>query len=251
MTISSLQTPEERLCSRTWRLVNSRWLLWSILSFGLLTGVGFLIHAITTKNRRLLISAVIWLAVGATYVALSTVIDSGTKANPAQTPASQFLGGFVFAMWVGGVTHSALSNRSWLRWKAEEKPKGAWYASTDSPSAGSRSRDAQPAGVQEAFKTVGVEPHQSDPPLLIDINSASVTEIMSLGADEKSAKRIVEQRAKYGSFENQDDLLQKSQVPPHVILSMGSSLTYVAVSDKPNLQNDTPTESPTRRKLDF
>jgi hypothetical protein len=53
-------TPEEKLCSRWWRLGHSAWLLISILSVGIFTWVGFLFIGIQAKNRYWLISAGGW-----------------------------------------------------------------------------------------------------------------------------------------------------------------------------------------------
>lgn len=248
--MANLQTPEERLCSRSWRLKNSAWLLWSICSAGLFTGVGFLIHAIAMKSKKMYIVAGAWILAAVVYAILASFIDTGTKANPSQTIEAKLLSGYITALFIGGIAHSALTNRSWLRWKANNSGSGTpWYASGDNVQAPSQKQQNPSA---EAFSQVGIG-NNSLQSTGLNINSASVDQLIEQGFDAASASKIVKEKTSKGPYTSQDDLLQRSGVAPHVVLSAGSVLTYEtpegsATSSAPQQSDNSPSN---RRKLDF
>lgn len=249
--MAAMQTPEERLCSRSWRLKNSAWLLWSIVSAGLLTGVGFLIHAIAMKSKKMYLIAGAWILAGVIYVVLSSFIDTGTKENPVDTPEAKFLGGYITALFFGGVTHSALTNRSWLRWKAHNSGNGTpWYAgSNGDPSSNANTQNDSTA---KAFSGVGIGSSFSGGSP-VDVNTASIDELVGQGFDAVSASKIVSEKKKTGPFRDQDDLLQRSGVAPHIVLAAGNELTYGTDQNSQNSNSPENNNGSTsnRRKLDF
>lgn len=121
-------TPEEKLCSRTWRLGHSAWLLWSILGMGLVTWVGFLINGVRIKSRKWIVAAGFWALFVVVYMVFFAGIETGTKANPANTPAANVAGGYLVFGWIAGIVHSMVWRREWLRRRAslDDTP---WYGS--------------------------------------------------------------------------------------------------------------------------
>lgn len=248
--MASLDTPEERLCSRSWRLKNSAWLLWSILSAGLFTGVGFLIHAIAMKNKKMFIFAGAWILAAVIYFVFSSFIDSGTKENPAQTTEAKLLGGYITAVFIGGVTHSALTNRSWLRWKAHNSgSNGPWYAGSSQPS---NQLKTPTKSATEALSSVGVG-SGAESNTMVDVNTATPDQLIAQGFDAASASKIVSEKSKSGPYTSQDDLLQRSGVAPHIVLSAGSALEYTqqGPGTRPKAPSSVDGASANRRKLDF
>lgn len=120
-------TPEEKLCSRSWRLRNSAGVLWSILSFGLLTGVNFLIRGVKSKNKLWIGMGIGFLLVGVGVMVTSSMIDSGTKAAPKSSPELTIWGWVMFTSFIGGVIASFVTNKKWLIWKAHVDDR-KWYA---------------------------------------------------------------------------------------------------------------------------
>lgn len=120
-------TPEEKLCSRKWRLLNSAGVLWSILSFGLLTCVNFLVRGIQSQNRRWIIYGIGFAILSVVLLTWSSNVNSGTKEAPVSTPGSTAWGWVWFLSWIGGIVLSVITNRKWLMWKAHHG-NNKWYA---------------------------------------------------------------------------------------------------------------------------
>src|SRR6478672_10988144 len=120
-------TPEEKLCSRTWRLRNSAGVLWSILSFGFLTGVGFLIRGVKAKNKLWIMMGVGFLVLGVGLMVATGTYDSGTKEAPIRSTASTIWGWIWFSTFIAGVVLSIIMNRKWLVSKAHAGD-AKWYA---------------------------------------------------------------------------------------------------------------------------
>lgn len=226
-------TPEEKLCSRWWRLRHSAWLLFSILSVGLLTWVGFLLIGIQSKKRYWLISAAGWGLVFVVYVVSTGQIESGTKEAPVESFASDMQALGLFLMWFGGMIHSFTVRRAWLRWKAQ-KGATAWYANPATPQIPQAApnldtgvldralRDQNHSQVQAAAPRVQ---HLSAPPIVasnkIDLNHSSRSELKSvLQIDDAWADWVIATRDRLGGFSTVDQLMTEAQMPPHMFLAM-------------------------------
>jgi hypothetical protein len=120
-------TPEEKLCSRKWRLLNSAGVLWSILSFGLLTCVNFLVRGIKSQNRLWIIYGIGFAVLSVVVLSWSSNVNSGTKEAPVSTPESTAWGWVWFLSWIAGIVLSVMTNRKWLMWKAHHG-NNRWYA---------------------------------------------------------------------------------------------------------------------------
>ncbi|WP_284753521.1 helix-hairpin-helix domain-containing protein [Curtobacterium sp. ME-Dv--P-122a] len=238
-----MNTPEERLCSRSWRLRHSSWVLWSVLTFGLVNAVGFWIVAAKTKRLAWILIAVGWTVIDVLVWVLSSVVDTGTKADPSDSIESTLVGLFVLANWAGGIVHAFLLRKSWLRWRAHHQP-GAWYSSSDrsngapthqpmpmsrqqadsvlrnpeaadyrlrsappAPEGGGRNADAPPSGAWR-------------PPQPVDVNRAGVDAFRSLGLTPQDAQHIVLARDRLGGFRSKDQLMTAAGLPPHVYLNL-------------------------------
>jgi DNA uptake protein ComE-like DNA-binding protein len=120
-------TPEEKLCSRKWRLLNSAGVLWSVLSFGLLTCVNFLVRGSKSRNRLWIIYGVGFAILSVVVLSWSSNVNSGTKEAPVSSPESTAWGWFWFLSWITGIVLSVMTNRKWLMWTAHHG-NNKWYA---------------------------------------------------------------------------------------------------------------------------
>lgn len=120
-------TPEEKLSSRKWRLLNSAGVLWSILSFGLLTCVNFLVRGSKSRNRLWIIYGVGFAILSVVVLSWSSNVNSGTEEATVSSPDSTAWGWFWFLSWIAGIVMSLMTNRKWLMWKAHHGDK-KWYA---------------------------------------------------------------------------------------------------------------------------
>lgn len=242
-------TPEEKLCSRTWRMRNSAGILWCILSMGLLTGVGFLIRGVKARNKTWLGLGIGFLVLGIGLMAATSTFDSGTKEHPIHSVASDIWGWCYFITFAGGLIATIITNRRWLLWKAHASDV-KWYAKagTSQPPV-----NASPAHAYDPFKAVptafsapptpGAFPTQAPTVQsaaasrsfvapasagLLDVNAASAQHLQAkLGVDATTADRIIETRqALGGSFTSFEQLMSKAQVPPHLLIPHRASLTF-------------------------
>ncbi len=235
-----MTTPEERLCSRSWRLRNSIWLLWPALSLGTLTSVGMLRNGLKTKQRNWLIFAAVYGAWTICFFVSSNLAESGTKENPANSVGSNILYSATLVLWLVGMVHSFHLNRSWLRWRAAN-PKGqtAWYASGVPAPAPSASPPPQP--VQDPAETLsglyrgGASGSSTRTTTPVDLNTATPAELSALGIDGLSVDRIVAARTRLSGFHATDQLMTEAGVPPHVYAAIrGSVLADPSPSTPPS-----------------
>ena len=265
-------TPEEKLCSRSWRLRNSAGVLWSILSFGLLTGVNFLIRGVKSKNKLWIGMGVGFLIVGIGVMATSSMIDSGTKEAPKSSPELTIWGWVMFTSFIGGVIASFVTNKKWLIWKAHVDDR-KWYAKASGPQSANNPSPAHgynPNAAAAAFATPpATAPYTPQPSYAapaqytaaaaapggsIDVNAATQQDLVTaLGVDHETANRIVGTRQQLGSFTSFEQLMSKAQVPPHLLIPHRSKLTFgtVQTSPAPPVQQPTPQSSHSARRLDI
>ena len=210
--MAKARTPEEKLCSWWWRFLNSAWLLQSILSFGLLTPIGFLVHGIKARKLYWTLSGLGWLLVSITTVVLLSVVESGTKEDPVDSPASTASGFFLIFTWIGGVIHAISTNKEWLAWKAHN---------------GKDNGNSQPSKLISANQASenSAEVFSENPPKRVDINTGTASDFENLGVDVVTAKAIVERRDKSGGFRDLDDLMTTGGLAPHLFAQINESLT--------------------------
>lgn len=242
-----MNTPEERLCSRSWRLRHSSWILWPILTFGLANAVGFWIVAARTRRRTWILFAAGWTVIDVLVWVFSSIVDTGTKADPSQSTASTLFGLFIMANWIGGIVHAFLLRRSWLRWRAHHQ-SGAWYAESSDGSRGGPPQSAQLSRQQAEAVLRGpaaghpgvhpVAPAQQfggtresspqtaawQPPKPVDVNEAGIDAFRGLGLTLEDAQRIVATRERLGSFRTKDQLMTAAGLPPHVFMNLQNLL---------------------------
>ncbi len=246
-----MTTPEERLCSRSWRLRNSAWLLWPALSLGTLTSVGVLRNGLKMKQRSWLIFAALYGVWTVCFLVSVNLVEPGTKENPSDSVGNTILGWATFILWLVGMAHSFYLNRSWLRWRAAN-PKGqtAWYASGAAAPARSASPPPQPAQEPpaETLSRLYTGATPASPPRTttpVDLNTAAPTELAAVGIDNLWADRIVAARARLGGFHATEQLMTEAGVPPHV---------YAAIRNRVQVTPPSPPRSTPPsggRRLDF
>lgn len=229
-------TPEEKLCSRTWRLRNSAGVLWSILSFGFLTGVGFLIRGVKAKNKLWIQMGIGFLVLGVGLMVATGTYDSGTKEAPIRSTTSTVWGWIWFLTFIGGIVATFITNRKWLVWKAHSGDT-KWYAQAGSsapsvsnnPAAGYDSNAAAaafrsvvpppPAPLVPPAPSAQTFSGQSAVAATIDVNAASTHDLVAaLGIDQAAAERIVEARQSQGQFTSFEQLMARAQVQPHLLI---------------------------------
>ena len=240
-----MSTAEELLCNRVWRLRNGAWMLWGLVSFGLLWGVGFAIIGVRARNRTWLILSGIWVAFLIAYIAVVGVTDTPGKGEPS-TPISSALGGALMVSFITGGALAWFVNRKWLIWLARNGRRRPWYSaavSTIGPiSTESESPEAavdralrmpEPAHIPAMPPVVApAEPLVTSPapaaayapgtvttpaPAQIDLNEATRDQLASLpGIDQAWAEHIINMRARVGGFRASADLVTVANVQPHV-----------------------------------
>jgi hypothetical protein len=264
-------TPEEKLCSRKWRMRNSTGVLWSVLSFGFLTGVGLLIRGVKTKDKRWMGMGVGFLVLGLGLMVATQFFETGTKEAPVTSTASTVWGWIWFLTFVGGIVATFITNRKWLVWRAH-KGETKWYAqagvsslSASAPQIGydrngpaAAFRSIVPASPTPASQNVPhpqTFPSQSGATETIDVNVASAQDLVAvLGIDYTVAGRIVEARHAQGQFTSFEQFMSKAQVLPHLLIPHRHKLVFgdgtSAASQIPP-QPNRPSPTQAARRLDL
>lgn len=261
-------TPEEKLCSRTWRLRNSAGVLWSILSFGLLTGVGFLVRGIKSKNKLWIGLGIGFLVVGVVLFVTPSTYDGGTKEAPIRSVASTIWGWSWFTTFASGVVLTFIMNRKWLIWKAHSTDS-KWYAQAGSagtsipsapavgfdPNAGAAAltRAAAPTSQPSvAPMEAGLQQPQSVQGQPVDINSASAQDMTQLlGVGQDVAHRIVQARTGSGPFTSFEQLMVRTGVQPHLLIPLRHQLMFGPGNSEVDPRPAASSGNPTARRLDL
>lgn len=137
----------ERLRSRRWRLGHSTWMLWGILTFGLLWTVGFGYIGLKAKRRSwIVIAGVLLLYTVLYFIVTPLVVMPGADGDP--TPLSTTISLVFLGVWIGGFVFALFANRGWLVWLAEHQEE-TWYESAAGVPAAPTS--AEPAAVAAAI----------------------------------------------------------------------------------------------------
>ncbi len=257
-------TPEEKLCSRSWRLKNSLWVLPCILGAGVINWTSYLYIGIKSKRRSWLIWAGVW---GAWFI-LAMFLPTGSKGEESTT-AESIAGGALAIAWIAGIIQALVINRQWLKWRAASGTT-PWYSSgtaappTTAPSlpgvAGAQHMDrtllnpaspplpppyppppAVPLPATAAHQSAGT--HQAT----VDINVAGPADLQALlGLPADVSERIVAERSRQGRFTSPDQLLSSGSIPPHLFAQVADRL--VAGSSTPgSVSEGTPPTSGGRR----
>jgi hypothetical protein len=219
-------TPEEKLCSRFWRLRNSAGVLWPILSAGVLGCVVFLVRGFKSKTRLWIVLGIVFGAIDLGLLISMSFIDSGTKANPSHTTAADVQRTVMFINWVASSVMAFVINRKWLIWKAHNGR--AWYQTapsspqplrTSASNQGADTRSIFQGSPSGAIRSASREYAPSSAP--VKINEASSEELQqALGLDAASADRIVQCRAQNGGFPSFPQLLAATNLPPHLLIPL-------------------------------
>ena len=234
-------TPEEKLCSRMWRLRNSAWVLFSILSVGYLNWAGFLFVGMKSRNKTWLIWAAGFGVIAIGLFVATGSINVGTKTAPIHSLAGDILEWTMFANWVGGAVYSFVVNRKWLMWRAHNVNK-KWYAQQVTPAPAAAPIQAGPDALDAALRhpvpaqTVAsgqpLAQAASSPGAAVEINTASSIDLQrDLGLDPFTADRIVGTRSRLQGFTSPDQLLSAAGVPPHIYISFRDRIVVTPPRD--------------------
>lgn len=227
-----MSTAEELLCKKWWRLGQSIWMLWGVLTLGFLAFIGWGYIALKAKKWTWGLIAALLLACTITYIVLVTPLNLPGKnevGTAEQERMSSFLGGIIMTYWVASTIGAWIVNRRWLTWRAHtvagtanKRPAVAdQFAAARVESALdpiASAVDALPSGQPDASRIAATADK-------VDVNSASREDFLSLpGITEESADAIITARSQVGSFQSPSDLVTLAGVKPHIFAGVQGSL---------------------------
>lgn len=196
----SSASPDQLLADRKWRLRHSIWMVGAILGLGILTWASFLYIGFKARRPDWLIASVIYaIAAGVLfYFTDETPLPAGTPGGDAD-----WVGGSIVALWVAGIVHAVLSNKSWLRWRARNTLP--WYLTTPTaaPQPVPWAHNSTPlppqlaaTGIDSAqYYAPAPAPPISPPAALLDVNTAGPAQIAALpGFTEQRARQVTAAR---------------------------------------------------------
>lgn len=273
-----MNTPEELLCSRRWRLRHSLWMLWGWFPFALTAWVGYLIIGVKARNWRWILTAVGFFIFGCIWIGVIGWVGGQTNVQKGEVAPEPYATYTSIAMitnlllWLGNAAGVQWwINRKWLVWRAhndKNTPK-AWYATVTATGGGHTPSPANPHQVSTVMDTAFAYGSASTASAAvdfnrvfkvtptkvpIDINTATEDDFAALpGIDAATAQRVVVARNQAGGFRETAELVTHAGVKPHVFAGL---VTLVTASTKPG--SVTPTGEPERapsskngRRLEF
>lgn len=259
-----MSTPEELLCSRRWRVVQSLWMVLGWVPLALTAWLGYLIIGLRARNWKwLLISAglLAWLVA---WIAWAGTFPATAKGDPVPPEYASSMGWWTalsFIVWLGNAIGLQWRiNRKWLVAHAHRAKTGPWYATA---TAGTISNSGDAAGVARTFDLAlgspGTSPDtgpsyhpatpsptaseaQSSPmpyvaPRLavpaglppLDVNHAGREQLAALpGLDFETADRIIAARQRLGGFRDATELVTFGGLKPHLFAAVQGRLTVLS-----------------------
>ncbi|MYV98564.1 helix-hairpin-helix domain-containing protein [Streptomyces sp. SID3343] len=223
------------LAQRGWRFRHSLWVLFPILSFGLLTSVGFVIVGARARRAD-------WWGPGVGYFVLSIVVLIMSGKSDEGSVGQAVSSALLLVAWLGGIAHAFLINRSWLRWRAEHNdeivnryaprmapaPPTSWTQGGPPPV--SRWAGGAAGGPHAPSPRWAHDPHRDGPPQGVygsvpppapqplDVNTAGIGELAGLpGFDYERAGRVVTARGQQNGFRVIEDFHRAAALTPHEI----------------------------------
>ncbi|MEV0902132.1 helix-hairpin-helix domain-containing protein [Actinoplanes sp. NPDC049802] len=238
-------------------------MLLPILSFGCLSGLGFLYVGIRARRLN-------WSIAGVVYSILSTSAGLWGPSQPKDSVASDLAFGFLLAVWMAAVTHALIINGQWLRWRASYQP---WYSQQPvAPWAGAPATAPLPPQMQGLVpppqqyygaQPPAPQPYTAPPPpapqpytappqpyaappqpvppdvttaagpatppgLPLDVNSATVEQFAVLpGVGPQRAAQVVSARDSRGGFVSLTEFAAAASLAPHEFVAVRDRLTCV------------------------
>lgn len=258
-----MSSPMGLLSSRGWRLRHGMWMLWGILSFGLLWCVGFAIIGFRAKNRTWLILSGVSLALLVGYIVYSSLGEVPAEGE-TDTSADTLVGFGLLISWIGGTVLAFVVNRKWLLWLAHNSRPGPWYAQ-DQGDSSLPARSSPTEAVDNALGRIdagAASPAAAGPEsepsvafshvnparetVLVDLNTAGRDILVSLpGVDLPWADHIIDVRQRTGSFSSPLDLVTRVGMQPHVFAGIRD---HVFASESRTAKHDSSADG---RRLEF
>lgn len=240
-----MTSAESLLQDRDWRIKNSLWILGTLFCCcG--TWASFLYVGISAKRQSWLIAAA---GYGAATIGLTALIGSAPTAPDGATDSSSWQSNvgtlLVLAVWLGGFVHAVVINRTWLRIKAVSD-SSPWHATQShgavsaAPARGAMNAPGlahlPPPPTSVPFPPApppyagpvggGVEPSSRDDRSPIDVNLASLSDLLGLaGLDADSAERAILARQRQDGFRSVEEFISAAQLPPHISENLRDRLT--------------------------
>lgn len=145
-----------------WRITHSVWSLWTFLTFGLATWIGFLYIGIRARNTR-------WLLFGLLWFVVSTAVLIVTPTSEDGQPTSDWTAVGVMGLWVLAIVHTARTLPTWWRWRQEHPP--VWTTSLGAPHQDNSASQGEPLPLAspQAIERSGISapnPPLSETPLV-------------------------------------------------------------------------------------
>lgn len=216
-----MNTPEQLLSDRGWRRRNSGWMLWGILSLGILACVGFLYTGLRMRDPLRIIMGFFGLLL--TIASLAVTPPSGEPP----TALSSTLTGVMVMWWIGSSSAAFFMNRAWLIWKANRAPQ---WPEAPAPTAPAQTAAQQYTAPQQFAAAPSAQPQYAQPQYaqsgLLDLNSASREQLLALpGINAEWADYLIAAREKNGGFDDKNELVIDAQMPPHMYLQIRDLVT--------------------------
>lgn len=203
---------------KMWELLNSIWMLWSIVTFGFLNYISFYYIAYRVKQKKWTIWGIIYSIPFILYILTYETINSDSVL-------SNIIFGIVMISWIGSIFHvfriraeyllrleqqKQISNREIEQLRKSIQNE---YHGKNQPISSLKSKEFVPHwSIQEREKNL-----ISSSIIPIDINTGSEEEIGSIPSiGIILAKKIIALRKEKGGFASIDDFADSLQLKPHV-----------------------------------
>lgn len=246
-------TPEEKLCSPWWKALHSLWLVPAVVGVGIVTWVGFLFIGIRGRRKLWAFFGVAYLVAFVALMFMLLAYPTGaSKEGPPENPENLWTSWVMFAFWVVGIIHSALTNKAWLRRRAylhADRAIAKAAAGRAAQAARAGSVPIPPAPVAARLKPdaagLAVASHAERVAAPVEVNTAGASALVNAGFTPEEASAIVSARSTGGHYAQISDLIARAGIAPHRFVLVRSNLVAS------HQRSDGTVAPPTGRRLDL
>ncbi|GLW28501.1 ComEA family DNA-binding protein [Actinoplanes regularis] len=210
----------------SWRLGHSAWVLFPVLGFGCLGGLGFLYVGVRARRPSWWLPGVVYTVIGWAGILVGSRFGKDTAGQDI------FFTCWLMA-WLVSIGHALIINSAWLRWRAGYQP---WYAQPAQTAwVGPQPVHQQPAPPSlqnvippqqqyySAYQPPVPAPDPYQPPVQVDVNTATEQQFATLLGPERAA-RVLLVRQSRGGFAGVNDFTAAAGLAPHEFVALRDRL---------------------------
>lgn len=225
---------------KKWELLNSFWMLWVLMIFGLTNYIAFFYIGAKLKSKKYVIAGFVYMILTFQYFFVNERYDIDTWQFDVSLT-------ICLASWIISIIHAVSMRRIYLltleaRAKGESVPQRKEIIPTK-------------AMVEKAQETGGrMKLDELAPPQVVKVNEATAEQLSRIPSiTALLAQEIVNERSEHGAYQSFEQFINRLQLKPHIIIKAKPFLLFPNTFDgsRQSSPQDSQAQSRKGRVVDY